>query len=121
MNTSHARGRCARRMTTAVSANAANLVTARPSHASPLPKSALEREIAAIWSNVLACANVPGDVAFLEMGGNSVQAMQILVRVRERLGIDMTAKDFFELPTIASQARFLEARRMGASRAAESR
>ncbi len=105
----------------AVAALAANLVTARASHATPPPKTALETEISAIWSNVLACANVPGNVAFLEMGGNSLQAMQILVRVRERLGIDMTAEDFFELPTIASQARFLEARRMSARRTAESR
>lgn len=77
---------------------------------SKLPRTAFEREIAAIWRDVLACEIVPGDVAFLEMGGNSLQAMQILLHVRERLGIDMSTADFFALPTVASQARFLETR-----------
>lgn len=103
----------------AVAALAANLAASPPSQARRPVKTALEREIATIWSNVLACASIPGDVAFLEMGGNSLQAMQILVRVRERLGVDMTAEDFFRLSTVASQARFLEARTLRTSRAAE--
>ena len=36
--------------------------------------------------------------------------MQILVQVRERLGVDMSTADFFALPTVASQARFVETR-----------
>jgi amino acid adenylation domain-containing protein len=75
-----------------------------------LPRTVLEMEIAAIWRDVLACDAVPGDVAFLEMGGNSLQAMQILVHLRERLGVDMSTADFLALPTVASQARFVETR-----------
>ena len=55
-------------------------------------------------------ARVPGNVTFLETGGDSLQAMEILVRFRERLGVDMSVADFFALPTVASQARFLEGR-----------
>ena len=76
-------------------------------------------EVAA--ANVLARSSVPGDVAFLEMGGDSFQAMQILVLVRERLGVDMTVADFFTLPTVASQAQFLEARTQGGMGGSQSR
>jgi acyl carrier protein len=75
---------------------------------SKLSRTPLETEIAAIWGDVLAREIVPGDVAFLEMGGNSLQAMQIVLHVRDRLGVDMSTADFFALPTVASQARFVE-------------
>lgn len=67
-------------------------------HCGSAPRTAFEMEIAAIWRDVLACEIVPGDVAFLEMGGNSLQAVQILVHVRERPGVDMGTADFFALP-----------------------
>ena len=98
----------------AIAALAANLEPLPLEGGWNLPSTALEREIAAIWRDVLACEIVPGDVAFLEMGGNSLQAMQILVHVRERLGVDMSTADFFALPTVTSQARFLETRAVGA-------
>ena len=100
---------------------AANLDASTPSREANAPRTALETEIAAIWSNVLARANVPGDAEFLEMGGDSLQAMQILGLVREQLGVSMTAEDFFALPTVASQARFVEARAVGARRDATQR
>jgi acyl carrier protein len=94
----------------AISALAADLAPGVPGNPMQPPASTLEREIAEIWGAVLAQPSISANVAFLEIGGDSFQAMEILVRFRDRLGVEMGVADFFALPTVASQARFLDAR-----------
>lgn len=60
------------------------------------------------WGVVLGRETVAADVPLLDYGGDSLQAMQILVRLCESLKVGMTSADFFALPTVELQARYLE-------------
>lgn len=77
--------------------------------------SATEQNVARIWKALLGDIVVRVDVPFLDYGGDSLLAMQILVRLRDDLGVRMSPAEFFELPTVASQARFVEAALRAAS------
>jgi amino acid adenylation domain-containing protein len=69
----------------------------------------VERQVAAIWKMVLGLECVDRTRAFLHHGGDSLQAMRILVRITERLGVSISPLQFFSLSTIAEQAAFLRA------------
>lgn len=71
--------------------------------------SALERQIAGIWADVLGHSHVSMKLPFLEQGGDSLHALQILLRFGEDLNIEMTPSVFFDLPTVSSQALYIEA------------
>ena len=70
------------------------------------PANPIETELRAIWSRVLA---IPEDRigvtrSFFELGGHSLLVMQLLARMREKLGVVLAAKTIFEHPTIRAIA-----------------
>lgn len=73
------------------------------------PASDSERRLAALWQAVLKCAPVGRHDRFLDLGGDSLLAGQLVGRVAEALGLQLTLLDFFDAPTIAEQAALLEA------------
>ncbi|MGA4851319.1 amino acid adenylation domain-containing protein [Streptomyces sp. G5(2025)] len=82
-------------------------VTASAPLPAPLPSAhpvdPLEREIAAVWSDVLAVPEIGRDDDFFALGGNSLRA----VRVAARLTTDartVTAAQLFAAPTVAALA-----------------
>jgi acyl carrier protein len=84
---------------------------ARPAHARPdvstpyvEPREGLEKALAAIWREILGIEQVGTDDHFLELGGDSVQAIQVILQA-QRLGLRLTPQQLFESPTIASLAR----------------
>jgi len=74
----------------------------------------LEASIARIWCESLGRASVASDVSFLDYGGDSLNAMSILSRVREHLAADLDVREFFATPTVADQARLVAAVRASA-------
>jgi len=68
------------------------------------PGSEVEELLAGMWSEVLGLPCVSVQDCFLDLGGDSILATQLVARVRQRLGIDITLLDLFEAPTIAEQA-----------------
>ncbi len=79
-------------------------------HAGHASGSALERQIAGIWAEVLGRSQVSMELPFLDQGGDSLHALQILLRFGEDLNIEMTPAVFFDLPTVSSQAFHIESR-----------
>ena len=77
-------------------------------------EDALEASIARIWCESLGRASVASDVSFLDYGGDSLNAMCILSRVREHLAADLDVREFFATPTVADQARLIAAVRASA-------
>jgi len=77
-------------------------------------EDALEASIARIWCESLGRASVASDVSFLDYGGDSLNAMSILSRVREHLAADLDVREFFATPTVADQARLVAAVRASA-------
>ncbi|HCF1766857.1 TPA: non-ribosomal peptide synthetase, partial [Pseudomonas aeruginosa] len=74
------------------------------------PATELERTLAAIWADVLKLERVGMADNFFELGGHSLLATQVLVRVREQLGLEMALKELFEFPVLTDLARQLEGR-----------
>jgi amino acid adenylation domain-containing protein/non-ribosomal peptide synthase protein (TIGR01720 family) len=70
----------------------------------------LERELAAIWSEVLGVPSPAPFASFFALGGSSVDAAQVATRVRERLGLELDLQELFEAPTLADTARSLARR-----------
>ena len=71
------------------------------------PRNSMEETLAKVWAEVLGIDRVGIFDSFFELGGHSLLATRVLVRIRERLKIDLTLTNLFELPTVAALAETL--------------
>ncbi len=71
------------------------------------PRTPLERDLAAIWSDVLDLEQVGALDNFFELGGNSLLALRTVARIERQLGQALPIVRFFEHPTVAEQAAYL--------------
>ena len=67
----------------------------------------------AIWAQVLQVEQVGLTDNFFELGGHSLLATQVMVRLREVLGIEAALKDLFEYPELGEFVRSLEEKNLG--------
>ncbi len=81
--------------------------------ASTATRTPTERAIAAIWARVLSIAEVGADDNFFDLGGHSLQGMQVVAAVRQELGVEIGVRGLFEAPTVARLAAAVEAARGG--------
>lgn len=58
----------------------------------------IEKEIAAIWSDVLDRSDINYETNFFEEGGQSILAAQLVNKTNEKLEVSVTLKDIFEAP-----------------------
>jgi len=65
------------------------------------PQGEIETMLAAIWVEVLGRASVGRHDHFFELGGNSVQAMQVIVRLRQAADIEVEIADIFLHPELS--------------------
>jgi len=68
--------------------------------ASAAPETPLQSQIAAIWCEVLGRSSVGIHDHFIDIGGDSIQALQIVAGAHDR-GIRFSAREVFEFPTVA--------------------
>ncbi|RRV07251.1 amino acid adenylation domain-containing protein [Pseudomonas sp. v388] len=66
------------------------------------PQTELQRQLAAIWAEVLKVERVGLDDNFFELGGHSLLAVQMLARLREQLQHEVGLRDLFEQPSLAA-------------------
>jgi amino acid adenylation domain-containing protein len=71
------------------------------------PASELERQIAAVWREVLALDRVGRHDNFFDLGGHSMLLLRAHGLLEERLGVSLDLLDLFNRPTIASLASSL--------------
>jgi amino acid adenylation domain-containing protein len=90
-------------------------VAAQRGPASRPPTAQLEREIAAIWSEVLNLDCVGIDQNFFDIGGHSLSATRVLALVSRRLGLDLPLRSLFEHPTIEEWIAHLDSASSGAN------
>lgn len=69
--------------------------------------SALYREIAAVWSDVLGVEHIGPDDNFFRLGGNSLRAVRVAARLT-MAGRTVAAAQLFTSPTVAALAAELE-------------
>ncbi|HEX7333145.1 MAG TPA: amino acid adenylation domain-containing protein [Pyrinomonadaceae bacterium] len=68
------------------------------------PRTALERVLAGIWSQVLGVERVGIEDNFFELGGHSLLVTQLLSRVHEACQVKLPMRYIFEAPTVAGLA-----------------
>ena len=84
----------------ALIAEAAGLVMSEKDDKDRAPVTPLEELLCALWQEVLGC-RIPGvRTNFFRLGGDSLKAVQILTRLRERLPLSLPLQDFFATPTV---------------------
>jgi aryl carrier-like protein len=67
-----------------------------------------EAALAAIWCDVLKRPVVRAEDNFLESGGDSILAAQIIARIRGQMGKELAMISFFGSPTLAAMAQAVE-------------
>jgi amino acid adenylation domain-containing protein len=71
------------------------------------PRTPVEEIIVGIWADVLGHARIGVTDQFLLIGGDSLSAVRVLVRLREAFGRDLSLRMLFEHPTPAALAEVL--------------
>jgi amino acid adenylation domain-containing protein len=78
-------------------------------------RTPLEEVVAAVWAQVLGREELGLGESFFDLGGHSLTATQVVSRLRDALGVDLSVRALFEEPTIEGLAR-----KAGAALAADS-
>ena len=71
------------------------------------PRTELEQALAAIWQELFGIEQVGIEDDFLEIGGHSLLALQVISRIHERLQVDVAMNTLLEAATIACLAALL--------------
>lgn len=64
-------------------------------------RNATEKAVASIWKTVLKRNLIGVNDSFFELGGHSLLATQVLSRIRDQFGVELTVRDFFANPSVA--------------------
>ncbi|UPK71698.1 non-ribosomal peptide synthetase [Chitinophaga filiformis] len=72
------------------------------------PRSKPEKQLAAIWKDILDVSQVSVSDNFFACGGHSLKAMQLVARVYKELSVKITLKDVFKYPVLEAQATFIQ-------------
>ncbi|MEA2560961.1 MAG: hypothetical protein QOH06_2465, partial [Acidobacteriota bacterium] len=86
------------------------LWAAAPEQGHVAPRTALEGELAGMWSSSLGLEKVGIHDNFFELGGNSITGAVLINRLQERLGETVHVAAIFDEPTIAGLAAWLGSR-----------
>jgi thioesterase domain-containing protein/acyl carrier protein len=65
--------------------------------------------VAGLWATTLCVPQTRPEDDFFELGGGSIQAVSLIMEVRERLGVEVRLSDFFTRPTLAAMVALVEA------------
>ena len=83
------------------------------------PSPGLEAGIARVWSDVLGIAPIGANDSFFDLGGRSLQMVQVHQKLRESLAPDAEITALFQYPTIRAFAKYLTEGETKPLRAAE--
>jgi acyl carrier protein len=71
-------------------------------------RTPIEELLAGIWTKVLDVERVGLQDNFFDIGGHSLNATQLIVRLRDTFNIDMPLRTLFEAPTVESLAEVIK-------------
>ncbi|WP_018680185.1 amino acid adenylation domain-containing protein [Actinokineospora enzanensis] len=72
------------------------------------PANDREREITAIWADVLGRDDIGVEDDFFALGGHSLRATRVVAAVRNRLGVDVPVRAIFENRTVRALATAID-------------
>ncbi|MGY3617881.1 amino acid adenylation domain-containing protein [Bradyrhizobium sp. USDA 10063] len=82
---------------------------AAPPDRSAAPSTETERAVASIWCEALGVQSVGREDDFFVLGGNSITAGQVAAAIRERRGVELELRSFFDAPTLAAFSERVDA------------
>lgn len=68
----------------------------------------MQKKVAAIWHEVLNLDRISLEDNFFERGGHSLNATQVISRIREKMGVTVDWKSFFSHATLGELTAFVE-------------
>src|SRR4029078_2647041 len=74
----------------------------------PPPRRAPEAALAAVWRELLEAEAIGVNDDFFDLGGQSLLAIRMGVRIREAFGVDVQLRNLFERPTVAGLAEIID-------------
>jgi acyl carrier protein len=84
-----------------------------PSAGFVAPRTTVETVLAAIWAEVVGVSRVGVHDNFFALGGDSLQAMRVVSRIRDQFAVDVPLLLLFERPTVSGLAGAVERARDG--------
>ena len=75
-------------------------------------RTSVENKLVKIWIDVLGIDSLGIDQNFLDVGGHSLHAMSIISRANEVFKIEISLREFFELPTLAHMAEMISSQEL---------
>ncbi len=72
------------------------------------PATGVEQTLARLWQEVLQLPTVAANQPFLDLGGNSILAAQLVSRIQQEFRVNVTLVDFFDASTVAAQAAIVQ-------------
>ena len=79
------------------------------------PETPLQQALCAIFGSVLNVPEVGLDDSFFDLGGQSLQAMRLLNRIKAEVGVAVLINVLFDFPTVAELAAYIDAKRGSAA------
>jgi amino acid adenylation domain-containing protein len=73
------------------------------------PRTPTEELIAALWTELLQVERIGVTDNFFLLGGHSLLATQVLAQIQSRLGLEVPLRVFFEEPSVAALADYIDA------------
>ncbi|WP_158607946.1 non-ribosomal peptide synthetase [Nocardia panacis] len=80
------------------------------------PQNPTEETLADIWARILGLETVGRDENFFDLGGHSLKAAQLVVRIQETFRLNLPLRTLFERPTIAKLAEEMNGGRTSTAR-----
>lgn len=71
----------------------------------------IEEQVTDIWKSILDVDQIDVDTDLFTLGGDSLQAVQIISRVRDTFGVSILLRSLFSNPTISGLAKSIQATR----------
>jgi len=72
------------------------------------PRTPIEKALAGIWGEVLQVEQIGAHDDFFALGGDSLLATRVLIRLHEIMHVEVEFSLFFEAPTLAEMAHHIE-------------
>jgi amino acid adenylation domain-containing protein len=72
------------------------------------PSTPVEKKLVGIWSEVLAQNHFGVRDDFFHLGGDSMLATMVITRIRQSLKVELPQRIFFEDPTVAALAKYVD-------------
>jgi len=64
--------------------------------------------VATFWSEILKMETVDADTMFLELGGDSLAATALVIKIEERYGIELPLMEFYDAATVRFQGALID-------------